>query len=98
VRRAVRLESLTYNPIQHPSGEQHMPENYWTDLAGGVISAVIYGLISIALVIFGFKVFDWITPKIDIQHELSEKHNVAVAIICAAVILGVSCIVAVAVK
>jgi putative membrane protein len=75
-----------------------MPENYWVDLAGGVISAIIYGLVSITLVILGFKVFDWITPKIDIQHELSEKHNVAVAIICAAVILGVSCIVAVAVK
>jgi putative membrane protein len=78
--------------------EHRMPENYWIDLAGGVISAVIYGLISITLVIFGFKVFDWITPKIDIQHELSEKHNVAVAIVCGAVILGVSCIVAVAVK
>lgn len=75
-----------------------MPENYWIDLAGGVISAVIYGLISIALVIFGFKVFDWITPKIDIQHELSEKHNVAVAVVCAAVIVGVAVIIAVAVK
>ncbi len=75
-----------------------MPEYYWTDLAGGVISAVIYGLISIALVVFGFKVFDWITPKIDIQHELSEKHNVAVGIVCAAVIVGVSWIIAVAVK
>jgi putative membrane protein len=84
--------------LHNLAGDEQMPENYWVDLAGGVISAVIYGLVSITLVIFGFKVFDWITPKIDIQHELSEKHNVAVAIICAAVVLGVSCIVAVAVK
>jgi putative membrane protein len=56
-----------------------------------------FGLLGIGLVVFGFKVFDWLTPKLDIQHELGEKHNIAVAILCAAVILGVSFIVAAAV-
>ena len=46
------------------------------------------------LAILGFKVFDWITPRIDIQRELAEKHNVAVAIVCAAIILGISYVVA----
>jgi putative membrane protein len=58
----------------------------------GALSALIFGLLGIALVILGFKVFDWITPRIDIQRELGEKHNVAVAIVCAGVIIGI-CIV-----
>ena len=64
------------------------------ELAGGAITAVLYGVIGIVLLIFGFKLFDWISPKIDIQKELTEKQNVAVAIICSAVILGTCYIVA----
>jgi uncharacterized membrane protein YjfL (UPF0719 family) len=63
-------------------------------LVGGTITAVVYGLVGIMLVIAGFKFFDWITPKIDIQKELAEKQNIAVAIICSAVILGICYIVA----
>jgi putative membrane protein len=53
-----------------------------------------YGLLGIGLVVLGFKIFDWLTPRIDIQKELGEKHNVAVAILCAAIILGISLMVA----
>jgi putative membrane protein len=63
-------------------------------LVGGVITAVVYGLVGVLLVIAGFKIFDWITPKIDIQKELAEKQNISVAIICAAVIVGICYIVA----
>jgi uncharacterized membrane protein YjfL (UPF0719 family) len=59
-----------------------------------VVNALVFGLIGIALAIFGFKLFDWILPQIHVQKELSEKHNVAVAIVCAAVILGICHIVA----
>ena len=54
-----------------------------------VVNAVVFGVIGIALALLGFKVFDWITPRIDVEKELAEKHNIAVAIVCAAVILGV---------
>jgi putative membrane protein len=64
---------------------------YWLLYTG------VFGLLGIALVVLGFKVFDWLTPKLDIQHELGEKHNLAVALLCAAVILGISLIVAAAV-
>jgi putative membrane protein len=63
-------------------------------LMGGVITALIYGVLGIVLVIAGFKFFDWITPKIDIQKELAEKQNVAVAIVSSAVIIGICYIVA----
>jgi putative membrane protein len=50
------------------------------------------------LAVLGFKVFDWITPKMDIQKELTEKANIAVAIVTASIILGVCYIVASVVK
>jgi len=65
-------------------------ERFWM----GIVSALIYGFIGIFLALLGFKVFDWITPKIDVETELAEKHNTAVAIVCAAVILGICYLVA----
>ncbi len=61
---------------------------YW------LLYTAAFGLLGIGLVVFGFKVFDWLTPRLDIQTELSQKHNLAVAIVCAAIILGLSVIVA----
>jgi putative membrane protein len=61
---------------------------------GGVLSTLIFGLLGIVLTVFGFKLFDWLTPKIDVERELTEKHNIAVAIVIAAVILGVSIVIA----
>jgi uncharacterized membrane protein YjfL (UPF0719 family) len=75
-----------------------LPEGFWEHLWGGFIGTLIFGLIGIVLAILGFKAFDWITPRIDIQRELAEKNNLAVAIVVAAIVLGVCHIVAVAVK
>ena len=63
-------------------------------LGSGVLSALIFGLVGILLMVAGFKAFDWITPQLNIEKELSEKHNLAVAIVMAAAILGISYIVA----
>jgi putative membrane protein len=59
----------------------------------GPLAAVVYGLIGIVLLIAGYKLFDWITPQVHVQRELSEK-NIAVAIVVAALLLGVAYIVA----
>jgi putative membrane protein len=61
-----------------------LPETFWP----GFLAALLYGPLCIVLAVLGFKVFDWITPKMDIQKELTEKGNIAVAIVCAAIILG----------
>lgn len=58
-----------------------------------VLSALAFGLIGIFLMILGYKAFDWITPRLDVEKELSENHNLAVAIVIAAVIIGVSILV-----
>lgn len=67
-----------------------LPETFWP----GFLAAVLYGLFGLVLVLLGFKIFDWITPKIDLQKELAEKHNLAVAIVVAAIILGTCYLVA----
>jgi putative membrane protein len=61
---------------------------YW------LVYTFVWGLLGIGLVVLGFKIFDWLTPRLDIQLELSKNHNMAVAIVCASIILGLSLIVA----
>jgi len=65
---------------------------HFKDFSGAVLSCVVFGLIGIVLMMLGYKIFDWITPKIDVQAELAEKHNLAVGIVCAAFILGVAAV------
>ena len=74
------------------------PDEFWGNLWGGVVGTIVFGLIGILLTILGLKIFDWITPRLDIQKELVEKTNIAVAIVSAALILGICHIVAVAIK
>ena len=66
-----------------------LTDEFWT----GLIGSLVFGLVGIALAVLGFKVFDWAT-KIDVERELAEKNNVSVAIVSAAVILGICYIVA----
>ncbi len=66
----------------------------WDRLAVDASSAIMFGVIGIALMMLGYKAFDWITPRLDVQKELAEKHNIAVAIVIAAVLIGVSILIA----
>lgn len=66
----------------------------WTPL----INSIIFGLVGIAMTVLGFKVFEWATPKLDVERELSEHKNVAVAIVAGAMILGIAWIVSAAIS
>jgi len=57
-----------------------------------LLAAAVFGLLGIALLALGFKVFEWITPKLHVEEELA-KGNTAVGIMIGAVILGISLIV-----
>jgi uncharacterized membrane protein YjfL (UPF0719 family) len=59
--------------------------------------SVIYGVVGIVLTIAGYKIFDWITP-IDVEKELAERQNIAVAIVTAAVILGIALVICAAIS
>jgi putative membrane protein len=61
------------------------PNSLWS----AVLAAVLFGIVGIVLTALGFKVFEWITPKMDVEKELAER-NVAVAIVAAAFILGIA--------
>ena len=59
-----------------------------------VLSTVMFGLVGIVLSIVGFKLFDWMTP-VSFDKEL-EKGNVAVGILCGAIVIGISLVIAAA--
>lgn len=62
-------------------------------LLNSIVSTVIFGLLGILLTILGFKLFDALTP-FHLEREVCEKQNIAVALVCAAMMLGISLIVA----
>jgi uncharacterized membrane protein YjfL (UPF0719 family) len=66
-----------------------LPEHFWS----GVVGSAVFGLIGIVLLLLGYWLFDKITPRIDVQKELSEK-NVAVAVVIGALLLGIAYITA----
>ena len=74
------------------------PSDFWPHLWGGLIGSLVFGLLGILLTVVGFKVFDLALRRVDIERELTEKNNIAVAIVAAAAILGVSIIIAAAVN
>ena len=84
-------------PGGEPGAASTFGERMLENLEGwfhGAVGTLLFGLIGILLALVGFKAFDWITPRIDIQRELAEKNNIAVAIVVAAIFLGVCHIIA----
>ncbi len=57
-----------------------------------LVAAGVFGLLGIAMLAFGFKVFEWITPKVHLEEELG-KGNVAVGIVVAAALVSIGMIV-----
>jgi len=67
-------------------------ESPWFAIGTSLAAAGLFGVLGILLLAFGFKVFDWITPKLDVEKELAEK-NMAVAIVVGAVLIAIGLIV-----
>ena len=65
-------------------------------LLGAVVSTVVFALIGIVMAILGFKLFDLFIP-FNLEQEICENQNMAVAILAAAIVFGICLIVAVAV-
>lgn len=68
----------------------------WNAFGAALLATAIFGLVGIVLMLGGFKLFDIMTPKIDLEKELGENKNVAVAIVVASVIIGIAIVVAAA--
>jgi hypothetical protein len=59
-------------------------------LVEGMVGALIFGLIGIGLMLFAFKLFDWLLPQVHFQRELCDNKNIAVAIVIGSLLLGVA--------
>jgi putative membrane protein len=55
-----------------------------------LLAAASFGCVGIILMMLGFKAFHYMFPRIDIQKELAENHNMAVATVIAAIVLGIA--------
>ena len=59
-----------------------------------LFNAVIFSILGIIILTLAFVVIDKLTPSIDLWKEICEKQNMAVAIVVAAMFLGIAVIVA----
>ena len=71
--------------------ESHAKHFGWS-----LLYSAVYGCLGILLVTFGFKFFDFVITRIDLEKEIA-KGNVAAAVLSGAAILGISIIMAVAI-
>jgi putative membrane protein len=61
----------------------HLPDYF----AGDLVCTIAFGIVAIFLIVFGYIVFDKLTPKLDFD-ELLNKGNVALAIVVGSFIIG----------
>lgn len=65
----------------------------WEKVARDLVMTVIYSLVGLILALFGYKVYDWITP-FDLRKELEVDQNTSLGIVAGCIILGTCIIVA----
>jgi putative membrane protein len=62
-----------------------LPEHFLSDL----VAVFGFGIDFILLLMIGYKVFDWLTPRCDFPDELVKK-NIAVAIVISALFIALA--------
>jgi uncharacterized membrane protein YjfL (UPF0719 family) len=87
----VLLTTLITSPL-FASGSGVGAKMNWVELG----TTFMYGLMGIILSMIGYKVYDIMVP-FDIHKEIAEDQNTSLGIVLAAIILGVSIIVAAAI-
>ena len=59
----------------------------------GIMLSVVYGLISIILLMIGYKIFEWITP-FSVSDALSKDQNLGVGISVGSIFIAIAIILA----
>ena len=70
--------------------------SFWSELPLGLAAALIYSFLGIAVLMIGFKIFDWVTP-FSLNREIEEKNNTAAGLIVAGIMIALGLIVAAAI-
>lgn len=63
-------------------------------LLHALVGTASFGLVGLALMLLGFKLFEFVTRRLDIEKQLEER-NIAVGVVVAAMLIGLSMIVVV---
>lgn len=71
--------------------------NFPTHFFSDVIVLLIFGLIAIGLLVLAFKIWDFMTPQIDEQKEIS-NNNLSLSLVISAYMLSVAWIIVTVVK
>ena len=58
-----------------------------------IVATLIYSLLGLVVALFGYKVYDWITP-FDLRKELEIDQNTSLGIVAGSIILGLCIIIA----
>ena len=66
-------------------------------MVASLVSALLFTVVGLLAFGVAYAIFDVITPKVSVWKEIVEKQNVAVAIFLAAMVIGISMIVAAAI-
>ncbi|AWK03900.1 DUF350 domain-containing protein [Flavobacterium crocinum] len=61
-----------------------------------IVNSIIYSILGIAILLVGYFIIEKLTPE-NTWKEVTEKSNVAVAIVLAAFIIGISMIISAAI-
>lgn len=71
-------------------------EWHWDAFGMALLAAAVFGLLGVALLTIGFKVFELITPRLDVEKQLQEG-NIAVGIVVGALLIAIAIVVAVSI-
>jgi putative membrane protein len=89
----VLFGTISLQAADVPSVAAPAPSWHAQTLMAAIGNVLLFAAIGIAAAIIGYKVFDKCTPG-NLHREIIEHRNIAAAIVAAAVILGVSIIIA----
>jgi putative membrane protein len=64
-----------------------------TTFVEAVLASIVFGAVGIVLAVAGFKLFDLVTP-FNLEREMCQNKNIAVGILCGAIVIGVCHIIA----
>lgn len=68
----------------------------WDAFGMALLAAAVFGLLGIVLLMLGFKLFERLTPKLDVEQKLQEG-SVAVAIVVGALLIAIALVVSAAI-
>ena len=86
------MDWLTASNATLTSGMPLLEIHWWPEVIKPTVVTIILGVFAIALMMGALWVFDRMTTY-SIHRQLEEKQNVAVAIVVAAVVIGIALVV-----